>query len=132
MLRSHKSTSLSTTRQHMGQWPAQVQFKQWNYFDFDGPRTNNHVEGWHTRLKKVVGKPHPNVFELIEVIKKEEATTRMKMSLYESGAKEPPSRRKGREKEREKNPDSPSEVQFNGGNISIDEYLESFKHHTGL
>ena len=89
---------------------GQVQFKQWNYFDFDGPRTNNHVEGWHSRLTKVVGKPHPNVFELIEVIKKEEATTRMKMSLYESGAKEPPRRRKVRE--REKNPDSLSEVQW--------------------
>ena len=39
---------------------------KWNYFDFDGPRTNNHVEGWHSRLKKVVGKPHPNTFELIQ------------------------------------------------------------------
>ena len=68
------------------------------------------VEGWHSRLKKVVGMPHPNIFELIEVIKKEEATTRMKMSLYESGAKEPPRRRKVRE--REKNPDSLSEVQW--------------------
>ena len=28
------------------------QFKhhQWNYFNFKGPRTNNHVEGWHSRL----------------------------------------------------------------------------------
>jgi hypothetical protein len=47
-------------------------------FDFDGPRTNNYVEGWHSRLKKVVGKPHPNIFELIKVMKKEEATTKMK------------------------------------------------------
>ena len=23
-------------------------------------RTNNHVEGWHSQLKKVVGKAHPN------------------------------------------------------------------------
>ena len=53
----------------------------------------------------------------------------MKMSLYESGAKEPPRRRKVRERERR--------IQtlfqrFNGGNISIDEDLESFKHHSGL
>ena len=33
------------------------------------------------------------------MIKKEEATTWMKMSLYESGAKEPPRRRKVRERE---------------------------------
>ena len=60
-------------------------------------------------------------------IKSERA--RMKMSVYESGAKEPSRRRKVRERERR--------IQtlfqrFNGGNISIDEYLESFKHHTGL
>ena len=108
---------------------GQFQFQQWNYFDFDGPRTHNHVEGWHSRLKKVVGKPHPNIFELIEVIKKEEVTTRMKMQQFESGAQEPPRRRKVRERERR--------IQllfqrFNGGTISIDEYLESFKHHTGL
>ena len=34
-------------------------------------RTNNHVEGWHSRLKKVVGKAHPNIFEIVEVFKKE-------------------------------------------------------------
>ena len=41
------------------------QFKrdQWNYFNFEGPRTNNHVEGWHSRLKKVVGKSHPNIYK---------------------------------------------------------------------
>ena len=24
------------------------------------PRTNNHVGGWHSRMKKVISKPHPN------------------------------------------------------------------------
>ena len=24
------------------------------------------MEGWHTRLKKVIGKTHPNVFEIVE------------------------------------------------------------------
>ena len=69
-------------------------------------------------MKKAVRKSHPNIFELIEVIKKEEAaTTWMKISLYESRAKEPPRRIKER---------------CNGRNTSIDEYLDSFKHHTGL
>ena len=31
-------------------------------------RTNNHIEGWHTTLKKVVGKAHPN-FVISEVMK---------------------------------------------------------------
>ena len=66
---------------------GQFQFQQWNYFDFDGPRTNKHVEGCYSRLKKVAGKPHPNIFELIEVIKK--GATRMKMQQFECGAQEP-------------------------------------------
>ena len=37
--------------------------------------TNNHVEGWHSRLKKVVGKVHPNIFEIVEAFKKEQAST---------------------------------------------------------
>ena len=53
-----------------GQFPC----RSWNYFDHPGPRTNNHMEGWHSRLKKVVGKPHPNIYELVDVIKREEAT----------------------------------------------------------
>ena len=32
----------------------------WNVFESGSVHTNNHVEGWHSRLKKVVGKAHPN------------------------------------------------------------------------
>ena len=35
---------------------GQFKHHQWNYFNFEGPHTNNHVEGWHSKLKKVVGK----------------------------------------------------------------------------
>ncbi len=31
----------------------------WNVLESASVRTNNHVEGWHNRLKKVVGKAHP-------------------------------------------------------------------------
>ena len=107
---------------------GQFQFQQWNCFDFDGPHTNNYVEGWHSWLKKVVGKPHPNIFDHIVVIKKVEATTKMKMQLCES-ARGPPQWRKVRERERK--------IQtlfqrFHGGTVSIDEYLEAFKHQSGL
>ena len=68
-------------------------------------------------LEESSAKVTPQIFELIEVIKKEEATTWMKISLYKSRAKEPPMRIKER---------------YNGRNTSIDEYLDSFKHHTGL
>ena len=46
-----------------GQFPLPM----WNYFSYDGPRTNNRLEGWHSKLKKIAKKPHPNIFELIDV-----------------------------------------------------------------
>ena len=68
------------------------QFKrhQWNYFNFEGPHTNNHVEACHSRLKKVVGKSHPNIYEINDVFKREEASTKMKMQMLEAGAQQAP------------------------------------------
>ena len=98
---------------------GQFQFQQWNYFDLDGQQPR-----WRLAFafKESGGKATPQHLWAVEVIKKEEVTMRMKMQQYESGAKEPPRRRKVREREQR--------IQtlfqrFNGGTISTDEYLES-------
>ena len=105
---------------------GQYRFRQWNYFDFQGPRTNNNVEGWHSRLKKV-GKPHPNLYEIIDVFKREEASTKVKLQILQAGAQQAPRRRKMRQKEQR--------IQnlcrrLNQGTMSIDDYLEAMKHNT--
>ena len=66
---------------------GQYRISQGNYYDYHGPRTNNnHVEGWHLWLKKTVGKPHPNIFEIIDMMWKKQATTEMKLNQFEAGA----------------------------------------------
>ena len=42
----------------------------WNVYETDSGshRTNNHVDGWHNKLKRVARKAHPNVFELVEIM----------------------------------------------------------------
>ena len=47
----------------------------WNHYATEGPRTNNHVEGWHKKLNVAAGKTHPNVFEIVEVFQQEQAMT---------------------------------------------------------
>ena len=42
--------------------------------DYAGPRTNSYLEEWHSRLKKAIEKSHPNIFELVNLMKKEKAT----------------------------------------------------------
>ena len=38
----------------------------WNYYRHCGPRTNNHLEGWHSRMKRISGKAHPNLYEVFQ------------------------------------------------------------------
>ncbi len=69
----------------VGQFPLQ----QWSVYDNDSFRTNNHLEGWHNRLKRVVGKAHPNMFEFVEVVQKEQTATEVLLAQLEAGARPP-------------------------------------------
>jgi hypothetical protein len=59
----------------------------WNHFDTDGPRTTNHLEGWHHKLKNHVAHPHPNIFYLINLLKEQQASTEIKLIQYSAGGK---------------------------------------------
>ena len=48
-----------------------------NYWS--GPRTNNHLEGWHSFLNRSVGVAHPNVFRFIDAIKKQQKMFELKL-----------------------------------------------------
>ena len=61
---------------------GQFRLQQWNYYNYNGPRTNNRIV-WHSQLRLIVGKPHPNIFGIIYVIKKEQATTEMKLEEFD-------------------------------------------------
>ncbi len=105
------------------------QIRQWNYYKVEGPRTNNHVEGWHSRLKKIVGKAHPNIYELVEVIQKEEALTTMRVQQLVAGASQPPRSRKVKDKDRK------IQTLFQRlelGTITLGDYLDAIIYHTGL
>ena len=52
------------------------------------------VEGW-----KVVGKAHPNIFEVFEVMRKEQASSEMKLEQLELGGRAPPRKKRCIEKD---------------------------------
>ncbi len=60
--------------------------KIWSVNQNNSFRTNNHLEGWHNRLKRVIGKAHPNVYEFVEVIQKEQTATEVFLTQLEAGA----------------------------------------------
>jgi hypothetical protein len=49
----------------------------WNHYD-NKIRTNNHPEGFHSKLKRLVKSPKLHIFKIINVIKHQEELTRIK------------------------------------------------------
>ncbi|XP_062591960.1 uncharacterized protein LOC134253450 [Saccostrea cucullata] len=41
----------------------------WNHFGTYGPRTNNSLEGWHSKIKRMVQHDHPNILTVIKLFK---------------------------------------------------------------
>ena len=62
-------------------------------------RTSNSVEGWHNKLNRTIGKIHPNIFELLQHLKKEQRETEVTCNQARLGASPPRRRRKCRELE---------------------------------
>ena len=50
----------------VGQFPPML----WNVFALapHSPRRNNHLKGWHNKLKKITRKSHLNVFEIVKAL----------------------------------------------------------------
>ena len=64
---------------------GQFQLTTWNVFMEDGPRTNNNLEGWHNKVKKIAGKSHLNIFEMVELFRLEQASTEVGLRQLMTG-----------------------------------------------
>ena len=68
--------------------------RTWNYHQHKGPRTNNHLEGWYNCLKRAARKAHPNRYEFIEIIQREQAATEVTIQQLGGGGRLRTKRRK--------------------------------------
>ncbi|XP_067653362.1 uncharacterized protein [Haliotis asinina] len=68
----------------------------WNHHQTAGPRTNNNLEGFHSRLSKQLPHHH-NVYRFVEIIQKVEINERAKLQQINLGAAPPPRKRVYRE-----------------------------------
>lgn len=58
----------------------------WNQYDnIAGLRTNNHLESWHSVMNRQLNCPHPNIFALIELFKKEQQSNERSLRLLQAG-----------------------------------------------
>ena len=79
----------------------------------DESRTNNSLEGWHNKVKKIVGKSHLNIFEMVELFKLEQASTEVGLrQLMTGGAlRSVPPKQRNKERRLKK-----SQEKFDNGN----------------
>ncbi len=102
---------------------------QWNGFESESNRTNNHLEGWHNRLKRVAGKPHPNIYEFVEVIQKEQTSTEVSLTQLAAGARPP--RRVQRAINRDRKIKELKE-RFERNSITLHEFVCGMSAHTNI
>lgn len=96
----------------------------WNVHN-EGTRTNNHLEGWHSKLNKAVRKIHPSVHDLVAVLKVEQGETELVIQRARLGAAPAPRKKKYR------GLDSRLErlrTQFRSGDMSSNEFLDAVQH----
>ena len=99
----------------------------WNVFETTGPRTNNHLEGWHNRLKIIVGKPHPNVYEIVEVFQKEQLSVEVSLAQLAVRVRPPRRAKKTIEKERKL---TELKQRFQDQAISLHDYVAGVSAHS--
>ena len=69
-----------------------IRQRMWNYYAHSGP--NNHLEGWHNRMKRLARKIHPNLYEVLELFQREQAATNITVQQLEAGGVRRAKRRK--------------------------------------
>ena len=101
----------------------------WNVHDSADCRTNNHVEGWHSKLRKVVGKAHPNIFEIVRTFKVEQACVDVALAQMGAGARAPPQCRWTVDKNRRI---TELKRQFAANHLSLEAYIKGLASLTNL
>ena len=61
------------------------------------PKANNHVEGFHRKMLSAVSAQRPNIWNFLDVLKKEQGMTNVTLNQIVGGHAPPPQRRKYQE-----------------------------------
>ena len=81
----------------------------------------------HNRLKRIVGKPHPNVYEIVEVFQKEQLSVEVSLAQLAVGVRPPRRAKKTIEKERKL---AELKERFQDQAISLHDYVAGVSAHS--
>ena len=61
----------------------------WNYYKFNGSRTNNGCEGWHHRINSNINGSNPNLYQVIDGLKRDYASNTATIKQLTSNTSKP-------------------------------------------
>ena len=62
----------------------------WSHWENCGPRTNNNLEGFHSKLNRLLKKAHPNFFHIVSVIQSVQHENEIDLAIYNTSGRERP------------------------------------------
>ncbi|XP_053202906.1 uncharacterized protein LOC128387687 [Panonychus citri] len=97
----------------------------WNHSSNNGPRTTNHIEGWHNLLNNSIKVAHPNLWIFIKKIMSQNIYQETKLATHLSG--QPVLKRNKKREAIEKRFDD-LKNQYNSNEITAIRYLDLIKY----
>jgi len=96
----------------------------WNHYNNDGARTTNNAEGFHSKLNRLAGRSHLNIFELIEVLQSIVSDNELQITRLKLGY---PSKVTAKNYCAINDRVGRSKAGYLSGHLSLMEYIHSFK-----
>ena len=93
------------------------------------PCINNKAEGWHSKIKKLAGKSHPNIYEAVTLFKSEQAATEVSLMQLAAGGLP---RRRRRKYRNHKNRLKIIKEKDEAGDYMLKELLRAYSHWVSL
>ncbi|CAN7949147.1 unnamed protein product, partial [Ixodes pacificus] len=103
--------------------------QQWNQHQNRGARTNNLKEAWHRKINNMVGKVHRNLFAFVDLLQKDEATSRVSLLQLSNGGQARKRLKKWKEKD-----DAIKELEddLRDGALNLNEFLQKIQRYCGI
>ena len=100
-------------------------------YGLEGPHTNNHAEGWHSKVQKLAGKAHLNIYEAVTLFQSEQATTEVSIMQLAAGGL-PVRRRRIRKYRNYEKRLLTSREKYEAGDYSLWELVKACSHWVSL
>ena len=89
----------------------------------------SHVDKWHNKIIRLAGKSHPNIYELVDLFKTEQAATEVTLKQLEAGGVLAPTRKANRTKEKRL---KTIQQKLTNDEYSLEEYITALSYRVGF